>query len=134
MSNTVRSRLFVAIAAAAVVAVAMAMAAIGSTAKSRVREVSLVAREMAFYADGGPQPNPVLHARPGERLRITLTNNAPGMIHDLSIAAVSSSTSTLTAGQVAAIEFTAPEKAGDYEYRCRPHALMMKGVLRVQPQ
>ena len=28
------------------------MAAIGSMAKSRVREISLVARGMAFYADG----------------------------------------------------------------------------------
>jgi plastocyanin len=131
MSNTVRSRILLASAAAFVVALAMAMAAIGSTAKSRVREISLVARDMAFYADGSSQPNPVLHARPGERLRITLTNNAPGMIHDLSIAAVSASTSTLTAGQAASIEFSVPEKAGDYEYRCRPHALMMKGTLRV---
>jgi plastocyanin len=134
MSNTVRSRMLLAFAAAAVVALAMAMAAIGSTAKSRVREISLVARDMAFYAEGSSQPNPMLHARPGERLRITLTNDAPGMIHDLAVPAVSASTSTLTIGQVATIEFTAPEKAGDYEYRCRPHALMMKGVLRVQPQ
>jgi len=131
MSKTVRSRLLLAIAAASVVAMAMAMAAIGSTAKSRVREISLVARDMSFYADGGAQPNPMLHARPGERLRITVTNGAPGMIHDLSIDAVSSATSSLTAGQIASIEFVAPTKAGDYEYRCRPHALMMKGVLRV---
>jgi plastocyanin len=127
----VRSRFWVATGAGFIVAVAMAMAAIGSTAKTRVREISLVARSMAFYADDGSQANPVIHARPGERLRITVTNAAPGMIHDLAIDAVSASTSALTAGQVASIEFTAPSKAGDDEYCCRPHALMMKGVLKV---
>ena len=129
--KTVRSRVLVTTGVGVVVAVAMAVAAISSPAKSRVREVSLVARTMAFYADGGTQPNPVLRARPGERLRITVINNAPGMVHDLAIDAASTSTPLLTAGQVASIEFTAPEKAGDYEYRCRPHALMMKGVLKV---
>jgi plastocyanin len=115
----------------AIVVTAMAMAAIGSTAKSRVREITLVAREMAFYADGASQANPVLRARPGERLRIIVINNAPGMIHDLAIDAVSSATPLLGAGQVASVEFTAPKKPGDYQYRCRPHALMMKGVLSV---
>ena len=65
---------------------------------------------------------------PGERLRITVINNAPGMVHDLAIDAVSAATPPLTAGQAASIEFTAPEKTGNYTYRCRPHALMMKGV------
>jgi plastocyanin len=129
--TTVQPKIWVATGMAFVVAAAVAMAAMGSTAKSRVREISLVARSMAFYTDGGSAPNPVIHARPGERLRITVTNNAPGMIHDLAIDAVSASTSALTAGQVASIEFTAPERAGEYEYRCRPHALMMKGVLAV---
>jgi len=115
----------------AIVVTAMAMAAIGSTAKSRVREITLVAREMAFYADGASQANPVLRARPGERLRIIVINKAPGMIHDLAIDAVSSATPLLTAGQVASLEFTAPLKPGDYQYHCRPHALMMKGMLSV---
>jgi len=126
----VRSRVCLA-AGVTVVAVAMTIAAIGSTAKSRVREISLVARDMAFYADGNSQPNPVLRATPGERLRITVTNNAPGMVHDLAIDAVSAATGTLSVGQVASIEFTVPEQIGSYEYRCRPHALMMKGVLKV---
>lgn len=129
--RTVRSRIILIAGTAFIVALAMAMAAIGSTAKDRVREVSLVARDMAFYADGGSTANPVLHARPGERLRITVINNAPGMVHDLIIDAVDTATPLLTAGQVASIEFTAPAKTGDYAYRCRPHALMMKGVLTV---
>jgi plastocyanin len=129
--RTVRSRILLAGGVASVVAIAMAVAAIGSTAKSRVREITLVARDMAFYADGGSSANPVLHAHPGERLRITVVNGAPGMVHDLVIDAVSASTPLLTTGQVGAIEFTAPERAGTYPYRCRPHALMMKGVLSV---
>jgi plastocyanin len=129
--RTVRSRFLLVTGIAFVVVAAMATAAIRSTANSRVREISLVAREMAFYADGSSQPNPVLRARPGERLRITVVNNAPGMVHDLAIDAVATTTPLLTTGQVASIEFTSPEKAGNYEYRCRPHALMMKGVLTV---
>ena len=129
--RTVRSRILWTVGIAAVVVLAMTMAAIGSMANGRVREVSLVAREMAFYADGGSTANPVLHARPGERLRITVINNAPGMVHDLTIDAVQTATPLLTAGQVASIEFTAPAEPGDYQYRCRPHALMMKGVLTV---
>ncbi len=126
----VQSRVWLA-SGVTVVAVAMTIAAIASTAKSRVREISLVARDMAFYADGDSHPNPVLRATPGERLRITVTNNAPGMVHDLAIDAVSAATGTLSGGQAASIEFTVPEKTGSYEYRCRPHALMMKGVLKV---
>ena len=129
--RTVRSRILWTVGIAAVVVVAMTMAAIGSMAKGRVREVSLVARDMAFYAEAGSTANPVLHARPGERLRITVINNAPGMVHDLIIDAVQTATPLLTAGQVASIEFIAPAEPGDYQYRCRPHALMMKGVLTV---
>jgi plastocyanin len=127
----VRSKIWLAACVAITAIAVLAMAAIGSMAKSRVREVSLVARGMAFYADGGSKANPILHVRPGERLRITVVNSAPGMVHDLAIDAVSASTPPLTAGQVAAIEFTAPGKPGAYEYRCRPHALMMRGVLSV---
>ena len=54
------------------------------------------------------------------------------MAHDLAIDAVSAATGTLSVGQVASIEFTVPEQIGSYEYRCRPHALMMKGVLKVK--
>jgi plastocyanin domain-containing protein len=129
--RTVRSRIWLATGVALTVVALLAMAAMGSMAKSRVREVSLVARGMAFYVDGGSTANPILHARPSERLRITVVNNAPGMVHDLAIDAVSALTPPLTAGQIASIEFTAPEKPGDYAYRCRPHALMMKGVLTV---
>jgi plastocyanin len=128
---TVRARIWLTTGVAITVVAAMTMAAVASLAKDRVREISLVAREMAFYADGGRKANPILHAHPGERIRITVINRAPGMVHDLAIDAVSTSTPLLTSGQVASIEFTAPGKPGDYEYRCRPHALMMKGLLTV---
>lgn len=132
--RTVRSKIWVITGVVFVVAAVMAMAAMGSTTRSGVREIALVARSMAFYADGGSAPNPVLHAQPGERLRITVTNDAPGMVHDFTIDTLAASTALLTAGQVASVEFTVPAKAGEYEYHCRPHALMMKGVLKVLPQ
>jgi plastocyanin len=127
----VGSRVWLKTAAIIVVIAAMALAAIGSFAKGRVREISLVTRDMAFYVEGASVRNPALRVRPGERLRITVRNESPGMVHDLAIDAVSATTTLLSAGQAGAVEFTAPDAPGSYEYRCRPHALMMRGVLTV---
>jgi plastocyanin len=127
----VRSRIWLKTATIIVAIAAMALAAIGSFAKSRVREISLVTRDMAFYVEGESVRNPALRVQRGERLRITVTNASPGMVHDLAIDAVSATTPLLSAGQAGAVEFTAPEAPGTYEYRCRPHALMMRGVLTV---
>jgi plastocyanin len=131
MRTTVRSRIWFGTAAAIIVTAAMALAAIGSFAKGRVREISLVARGMAFYVEGESVPNPALRVRPGERLRITVRNDAPGLVHDLAVDAVSAATEPLNVGQLGSVEFTAPGAPGSYEYHCRPHALMMRGVLTV---
>ena len=125
------SRVWIKTAAAMIAIAAISLAAIGSFAKSRVREISLVTRDMAFYLAGDSTPNPALPVRPGERVRITVRNGSPGLVHDFAIDAVTAATPQLSGGQVGSVEFTAPDAPGRYEYRCRPHSLMMRGVVTV---
>ncbi len=101
------------------------------TARGDVREIELTARSMAFYA-AGSGANPTLVVRPGERVRIVVRNETPGMVHDLAIDAFGVSTRLLNAGETGALEFTAPQEAGRHEYVCRPHAVMMRGVIEVR--
>ena len=100
-------------------------------ARAEVREIALVGREMAFYEAGRPEGNPTLRVRAGERVRLVLRNDTPGIVHDLAIDALRVAIGPLETGGMAAVEFRAPERPGRYEYYCRPHALMMRGVLEV---
>ena len=95
------------------------------------REVALVARGMAFFLAGASTPNPTIRVSPGERIRIVLRNDTPGMVHDFAVASLGASISPLTTGRSAAVEITAPGRPGRYSYRCRPHSLMMQGAIEV---
>jgi hypothetical protein len=97
-----------------------------------VREIRLVARDMAFYADGGNEPNPVLRVGRGERVRIVLRNDDPGMSHDFAVRAWSAATARIEYEGEAAVELRAPDAAGVESYGCTPHGEMMRGTLRVE--
>lgn len=99
---------------------------------ARPREVTLIARDMAFYLASEPETaNPVIEARAGERLRVVLRNRDRGMTHDFSVPAVEAATGTLSWNEEEQVTFEVPHEPGTYEYVCRPHLLMMKGTLRV---
>jgi plastocyanin len=99
----------------------------------RPREIRIVAREMAFFVEGGADPNPTLRVKAGERVRLVLRNEDAGMTHDLAIGAWKVATPTLTAkGQEAAVEFRVPESRGTTPYQCTPHAQMMRGRVVVE--
>jgi plastocyanin len=101
--------------------------------KSRAREITLVARDMAFYADGNDSTkNPVIEAKAGETIRVVLRNQDRGMTHDFSVPAVDAAVKALDWNEEDAVTFDAPKKPGTYEYVCRPHLLMMKGKLIVR--
>lgn len=102
------------------------------TANGDVRQVELTVRSMAYYAPDSDDPNPTLVVRPGERVRIVVRNEMPGMVHDLAIDAFGVSTRLLNAGETDVLEFTAPAQPGRHEYVCRPHAVMMRGVIEVR--
>jgi plastocyanin len=100
--------------------------------RGETREITLVAKEMAFYVAGDEKnANPVIQARPGETLRIVLQNRDRGMKHDFAVPALDAATDALDWNEEAAVTIDVPDEPGTYEYVCRPHILMMKGRLIV---
>jgi plastocyanin len=96
------------------------------------REVTLVARGMAFYGDGDSStPNPMLEVRAGERVRVVLRNEDRGMRHDFAVPAVDVAMDTIRWDESGNVTFDVPDTPGTYEYVCRSHALMMRGIIRV---
>ena len=95
------------------------------------REIRLVVRDMTFYVEGNDAPNPVLHARPGERLKLILRNTDPGMSHDFAVRAWKVKTRLLKGKDEDAIEFMVPNTRGAHAYSCTPHAEMMGGTMLV---
>jgi len=101
--------------------------------RSEPRELTLIARDMAFYLPGDPTPNPTLVVGRGERVRITLRHEDPGMTHDFAVESRGVATDPLRrTGTTTAVVFHAPGRPGESEYVCTFHRLMMKGVLKVR--
>jgi plastocyanin len=119
------------IAAMAAFAIAAVVARAG--AREDVREIRLVARGMAFYLDADPATaNPTVTLASGERVRFVLRNETPGINHDLIVAPLAVAISPLPAGETGIVDVEVPDRPGRYEYHCRPHAVMMKGVVEIR--
>lgn len=96
------------------------------------RDVVVIARGMMFVMeDDADVPNPVITLRAGERVRLTLKNDAPGLLHDFVIPAWDVEIPQIRAGDTRAVTFSVPATPGRFEYRCRPHSEMMKGFVEV---
>ena len=120
------------IAVLIVAAGALAAAAVSVT-RPQEREITLVARGMAFYFLGDPTtPNPPITLNAGERVRIVLRNDDRGMTHDFAVPAMSASLDPIDWNEQDHVTFDVPETPGRYEYMCRPHMLMMRGVILVR--
>ena len=127
----VTSRL-IATAVLIVVAGALAAAAVSVT-RPQEREITLVARGMAFYFLGDPTtPNPPITLNAGERVRIVLRNDDRGMTHDFAVPAINASLDPVDWNEQDDVTVDVPETPGRYEYMCRPHMLMMRGVILVR--
>ncbi len=124
-------RLWLVAAFVVIATVSVALTTAAFSARTEVREITLVARGMAFYVEGQATANPVVSVRPGERVRITVRNVTAGILHDLAIDSLNVATGPLNTGEVGSLDFTVPDRPGSYEYYCRPHALMMRGMLAV---
>lgn len=135
MSNRRIAGISLGLAAGAVflgAAFALAAAGLGLHSGGEVREIRLVARDMAFYLPGGETPNPALRVAPGERVRLVVENRDLGMRHDLALPALDRTTAVVVAGREAEVVIRAPERPGDHEYVCSLHPVLMRGVLRVR--
>jgi plastocyanin len=98
------------------------------------RDIVLVARGMTFVLEDAPDvPNPEIQLRAGERVRLVLKNEAPGLLHDIVIPELGVEIPQMRAGESRELIFTVPAAAGRHEYRCRPHAEMMRGFVYVVP-
>jgi plastocyanin len=116
----------------ALVGVLVAVALVPALSWTPDREIVLVVRGMAFYADSQPGvPNPTLEVRAGERVRVVLSNEDRGLVHDFSVPALDRGLDGIRFNETSELTFTAPDTPGSYEYVCRPHALMMRGTLNV---
>ena len=117
---------------AAIAGLMLLAALLPAWSSTPTREVTLVARGMAFYLDGDPStPNPTLEVRAGERVRIVLRNQDRGMTHDFAVPAVAAAMSAIGWDESGEVVLDVPDTPGTYEYVCRPHALMMRGTIRV---
>jgi plastocyanin len=118
---------------AALAAMAVAVVVTGAGAREDVREIHLVARGMSFYLEADPSTaNPAIVVNRGERVRVVLRNETPGIAHDLAIATMAAATAPLAAGETGVLDLQAPDAPGRHEYHCRPHAAMMKGAFEVR--
>jgi hypothetical protein len=98
------------------------------------RDIVLVARGMSFVLEDAPElVNPPIRVRAGERVRLVLKNEAPGLLHDIVIPDLGVEIEQMRAGETREQTFTVPAKPGQHEYRCRPHAEMMRGIVDVAP-
>jgi plastocyanin len=87
---------------------------------------------MAFYFEEDPgTPNPTIVLRPGETVRIVLRNDERGILHDFAVPALAADLDPLAWRERGAVTITAPRQPGAYEYVCRPHRPMMRGMIVV---
>jgi len=101
--------------------------------RAEPRTITLTARDMAFYREGDPTPNPTLVVGRGEEVRVTLVNRDLGMTHDFAVGSLDVATRSLReTGATASVTFQAPGRPGRAEYVCTFHDKMMRGVLRVE--
>lgn len=120
-------------------ALATAIAALsGTVAESEnpartPREIVLVARGMAFYLeDEGNVPNPTIQVSAGSRMRVVLRNEEPGIAHSFAVPAWGVETRLLQGAGSDTILVEVPAKPGRYDYRCTPHAAMMRGTIEIR--
>jgi plastocyanin len=96
------------------------------------REVVIVAKGMTFTLPSDPETaNPPLRMHPGEVLRVTLRNDAPGLMHDFQIPAWKVKTDQVRGGESTSVLVTVPAAEGRVKYLCGPHGSMMHGVIEV---
>ena len=119
--------------AAALVLVTLATGAIVLSARgSAPREIRIVVRDMTFYLEGQTDPNPTLHVRAGETVRLILRNDDEGMTHDFTIPDWKAATRRIESGEQAAVTFRVPGERSAPAYNCRPHSAIMRGTIVVE--
>ena len=103
-----------------------------STSSGEVRVIHLVVRDMTYRFADRTDPNPALHLRRNERVRIIVTNQDVGMKHDFGVDAWQKRTSLIDGIGQAQLELIAPSVPGEAVYSCSPHGTLMRGTIRIE--
>jgi hypothetical protein len=96
------------------------------------RQIVIVVRDMAFFLEGTSEANPAIRVTAGEEIVLTLRNEEPGMTHDFAIATWGAATRAVKGEGIDRIRLRAPRSRGTTEYVCRPHSVMMRGLMIVE--
>ena len=118
---------------AVVLALAVTAAAMVAGATEPTHDITLVARDMAFFLPEGATPNPAIEVAAEEQVRLTLVNRDEGIDHDLAVSSLGVRSKVVSGnGAQTTVEFRAPRTPGVHEYVCRLHGRMMRGQLTVR--
>jgi plastocyanin len=120
------------LAVALVVTTVLVCAIVLSARSPAPREIHVIAREMTFYLEGQTEPNPTLHVRAGEDVRIVFRNDDAGIKHDFTIPDWGVATRRIEGKAETTITFRAPTHSTPPTYQCSPHATMMRGSIAVE--
>jgi len=132
MTIRARNRVITAGGIVAVLAiVATLLPMVASSELDRKRDVHLVIRDMAYYLDGKGDPNPTLEFRRGERVRLKVTSDDPGMEHDFVVKNWKVATKSIQGRGEESVNIRIPKHAGTDTYFCTPHAAKMRGTIVV---
>ena len=116
----------------------------GARRADEPREIVLIAKDMAFTSPGTPggaspaavpsgeTPGPTIVLRAGERVRIVLRNQDPGMRHDLVADHLGLRTEALDHGESDSIDLRVPNEASEGDYYCSFHSRLMRGRIVVR--
>jgi plastocyanin len=117
---------------AVAVIVVVAGAVIPLAMRPTPREITLVVRGMTFFLENDRRtPNPTIEVKAGEHVRIVLRNDDRGFTHDFAVPTLGKAVNALNWNESDDVVIHVPGRPGTYEYICQPHALMMRGTLRV---
>ena len=92
-----------------------------------IRSIVLEIQNMAFRNN-----NPTIYLNRGETVKFVIHNLDRGMKHNFTIEGTDLRTPLLEYNEKGSILFTAPTTEDERVYFCIPHALHMKGLLRIQ--
>lgn len=107
--------------------------AIGAASGEPPLDLTLRARDMAFYLDGDDMPNPALVLPPDRRIRLTFVNQDRGIEHDLTLPELDRRTRVLPGnGSRQTLTFRTPEDPARSTYNCSLHLAMMRGAIEIR--
>ena len=90
--------------------------------------VTLTAKDMSFNFF-----NPKIYVSPGERVKIILKNDDPGMKHNISLSKLKISSQIIQFGEKTILSFVAPRN-GQFEYFCSMHPTLMRGLFIISEE